>query len=133
MLGDGECNAECMNEACGWDKGDCWGRCLEPPPGWIQQSVCYAMQLGNGECDPECMVEQCDYDHGDCACEHVIADRHGFRSAGGPSAGGYGQYKSMARRCWLIQPAPPTPTSRLTGISLTFERFETEPRFVRPR
>ena len=90
---------------------------------------CEATMLGDGSCDAECMSAGCEWDRGDCShtCEHVISERNGFRSVGGPH--GSISYHSKMRRCWLIRPAPPTRASQVTSIVLTFQHFETEAYF----
>ena len=121
LRGDGVCTPECMNEACGWDDGDCWATCGSRSE-W--GSTCYATQLGDGHCDPECMIDECGFDHDDCTCQTVLSGRYGFRASGGPQA----DYKTSLSRCWLIQPKP-SPGATISSITLTFQRFDTEEYF----
>ena len=126
MHGNGFCDTGCMNEACDWDGGDCWGTCTSRTSGG-SQATCFAMQLGNGECDAECMSVECGYDHGDCSCSNVLSGRYGFRSVGSEASG----YGDQSRQCWLIQPVsdPPDAAASVSTISLTFHHFETEAHF----
>ena len=56
-IGDGECDDECLTEACEKDDGDC-----ECAPG------CLYDQIGDGVCDEDCLTEECWEDDGDCEC-----------------------------------------------------------------
>ena len=57
MVGDGTCNEECSNEACGYDSGDC-----DCSPG------CSPNMKGNGICDTACSNSACNHDDSDCDC-----------------------------------------------------------------
>ena len=119
LVGDGVCTPECMNEACGWDGGDCWATCEGQ-----EFQTCYASQLGDGHCDAGCMTAACGWDHNDCMCDHVIDARYGFRASGAEAA----NYADELRRCWLIEPRP-SPGGTIDTITLTFQRFNTEAGF----
>mmetsp|Transcript_11457 Transcript_11457/g.29242 ORF Transcript_11457/g.29242 Transcript_11457/m.29242 type:complete len:590 (-) Transcript_11457:93-1862(-) len=57
LIGDGECDERCNNEACNFDGGDCPLPCA---PG------CGISQPGDGICDEACNNEACSFDNDDC-------------------------------------------------------------------
>mmetsp|Transcript_108148 Transcript_108148/g.187756 ORF Transcript_108148/g.187756 Transcript_108148/m.187756 type:complete len:1043 (-) Transcript_108148:116-3244(-) len=65
-IGDGNCDAPCSNEACGWDGGDCHGQNGAGNSGVTPGCGCSAGWLGNGICESFCNYEACHYDGGDC-------------------------------------------------------------------
>lgn len=88
-FGDGACNSQNNNEACGWDGGDCCectcesGEesdckdseffCQDPTSGCIDPIVAHHRKCGgdlssygNSLCDPENNNEACGWDGGDC-------------------------------------------------------------------
>lgn len=90
-IGNGDCDSDNNNEACGFDGGDCCERncvanlkkdyscenftCMDPTSGCADQSIggntsCTgdSSDVGNGYCDPENNNEACGWDGGDC-CE----------------------------------------------------------------
>ena len=63
-LGDKNCDPICMNEACGYDGGDCASVSTDAP---TYVCTCPPSWIGNNVCDSECNVKACNYDSGDCA------------------------------------------------------------------
>ena len=90
MLSDGECQAACRTQACGWDSNDC--DCVSGcTPDLLGNSACdqmcdfeacefdkghcgscasgcFSEDIGNSHCDPKCNVESCEWDGLDCGC-----------------------------------------------------------------
>jgi hypothetical protein len=56
---NGECETECYNDACCYDRGDC-NEC---------SISCLIFYIGNGVCDTECKNEACKYDEQHCNFE----------------------------------------------------------------
>jgi hypothetical protein len=72
MVGNGICDAQCYNDECYNDMGDCYGLC------WYAEKIDYFTQpffyphcrnewKGDGSCDCLCMTPECSYDYDDCA------------------------------------------------------------------
>jgi len=59
-LGDGQCDPQCNNTACYWDRGDC----LEGATGCTAD--CHADWIGDGYCDEACFNLKCNWDKRDC-------------------------------------------------------------------
>lgn len=51
------CNLECMNEACGFDGGDC---------NWLCSLSSCDKNASDGVCDASCNTNLCGFDFGDC-------------------------------------------------------------------
>ncbi|OMJ89221.1 hypothetical protein SteCoe_8700 [Stentor coeruleus] len=58
LLGNSECNQECMTSSCLFDNGECASNC--------QSKNCLKTQADN-ICDQECNIKECGYDWGDCS------------------------------------------------------------------
>jgi len=59
-LGDGECNPECNNSACFWDRQDC------RPGASGCTADCHPDWIGDGYCDEACFNGTCKWDKRDC-------------------------------------------------------------------
>lgn len=55
LIGNGECDPQCLSLGCDYDGGDC-----------CEASVCPKEQLGDGICNEECDSVSCGFDNGDC-------------------------------------------------------------------
>merc|ERR1712178_115117 len=83
-IGDGVCDDNNNNCACGWDKGDC---CVQTLGGPIKEKYCkvckcqdpaacpgkckFPAYKGDGNCDDENNTCGCEYDGGDCCGNNV--------------------------------------------------------------
>jgi len=74
QLGDGECQPQCMNDACFNDLGDC-SRPTDSDKNASSHchSACSADWIGDGYCDAACFNAKCDFDGEDCG-GHGCAD-----------------------------------------------------------
>ena len=59
MVGDGNCDTECLFASCEYDAGDCaTTKC---------GAACHHNTwIGNRQCDTGCRIEECNWDDGDC-------------------------------------------------------------------
>ena len=62
MTGNGECEQECYNGACEWDKHDCDGVC-------DMATGCTDREAHDNTCDARCLNAGCEFDAADCSCE----------------------------------------------------------------
>jgi hypothetical protein len=67
MINNGNCDAKCMNDACGNDGDDCKdnGGDNEINPDPVCPEKC-ADLAGDKVCDVVCNIKSCNFDGGDC-------------------------------------------------------------------